>query len=198
MKMSKCRGVLALGSLLAFCAAPLWSENSASDSLETEFVDNGKITIELTAGTHEITASRDNHIRVRWSVSKAGDLKKVDARTDVDGSSATIDIEGEGNNFRTVIEVPRHSDLTIRLTAGDLSVENIIGNKDIRLRAGDLDVEVGNPEDYAHVEGSLWAGDIDAGPFNLDTEGLFRSIEWDGSGKYQLRFHLYAGDVRLY
>jgi hypothetical protein len=191
-------GTLGVVSILALASSQVIAENSAKDSLDTEFVDNGRITMQLSAGTHDIIASPDNHIRVRWSVSKQSDLKKVDARTDVNGSSAKIDIEGEGNNFRTVIEVPRHSDLVVRVTAGDLSIEEIIGDKDIRLRAGDLSIEVGDADNYAHVEGSLWAGDIDAGPFKYDSGGLFRSIEWQGSGKHELRFHLYAGDVKLY
>ena len=189
---------LAVGALLSLIAAQLHSEVTYTDSLETAFVDGGRITIKLSAGEHRITESPDNHIRVHWRLEDESSSGDVDASTDVDGSTAMIDVDGPLKNFHTVIEVPRHSDLTVRLSVGELDVGNVEGDKDIRLRAGDLSIEVGNTKNYANVEGFLWAGDIDAGPFEKEASGLFRSIEWQGDGEHELRFKLYAGDVRLY
>ena len=115
----------------------------------------------------------------------------------MDGSSASIDIDGPRENFRSVIEVPKHSDLVVQLSAGELDIEDIKGSKDIKLRAGELSIEVGGTDEYALVKGSLWAGDIDAGPFDQEKSGLFRSIEWAGEGEYTLSFKLYAGEVTL-
>jgi hypothetical protein len=189
---------LAVGAFLCLPLAQLHSDVTDSDSLETAFVDGGRITITLSAGEHRITESPDDHIRVHWRVKDQRSSRDVDARTDVDGTTAKIEVDGPRKGFHTVIEVPRHSDLTVRLSAGELKVGNIEGNKDIHLRAGDLSIEVGNTQDYAQVEGSLWAGDIDAGPFKMQASGLFRSIAWKGEGEHQLRFKLYAGDVRLH
>lgn len=191
-------GALVIGTLLVLAATPLRSEEPSADSLETAFVSGGQITLHLSAGGHRISKSPDNNIRVRWIVENESRHDEVKARADVDGSKATIKVDGVGNNFRTVIEVPAHSDLTVRLTAGELSIAQIVGNKDIRLRAGDLSVDVGDAKGYGHVEGSIWAGDIDAGPFNVQSGGLFRSIDWTGDGEHELRFHLYAGDVTLH
>lgn len=167
-----------------------------SDSTEVAFVDRGRIEIKLSAGEHTITENSENVIRVSWHV-EDDDIRDVDTHTEVSGSTAKIDIDGPQKNFRTVIEVPRHSDLVVRLSAGELDVGPIEGNKDIRLRAGDLDIEVGNVDEYGQVKGSLWAGDIDAGPFNLEKSGLFRSIKWEGNGDHTLRFKLYAGDITI-
>lgn len=186
-----------LGALLAFAVIGAHAETRTADSLETAFVDNGKVTLDLSAGEHRITASPDNHIRVRWSFSENVSSRKVDARSDVEGTNAKIKVDGP-RNFRTVIAVPKHSDLVIRVSAGEVSVEKIVGDKDIRLRAGDLSVDVGDADQYALVDGSLWAGDIDAGPFDYASGGLFRSVEWQGSGEHELKFKLRAGDVTLY
>lgn len=191
-------GILALGGGLALVSAQLRSEGSTTDQLDTAFVDGGRITIALSAGEHRISESADDHIRVRWSVDREYSSQDVDARTNIDGSTAKIEIDGPRKNFRTFIEVPRHSDLVVRLTAGELFVGDIEGDKDIRLRAGDLSIDVGDGKAYAHVEGSLWAGDIDGGPLDRDASGLFRSIDWRGEGEHELRFHLYAGDVTLH
>lgn len=188
---------LAAGVLLCLPASLLFSDSDYTDSLETEFVNGGQVTIRLSAGEHRITASPDDHIRIHWRVNSR-DNQNVAASTDVEGNSAKVEVDGPRKNFRTIIEVPRHSDLTVRLTAGELHVGNVEGSRDIRLRAGDLSIEVGETENYANVEGSLWAGDISAGPFGQEASGLFRSIEWQGEGKQDLRFKLYAGDVQLY
>lgn len=197
--MKTVRGyALLAGALLWLPATLLTAGESASDLVETEFVDGGKITINLSAGEHQISESDDNTISVYWRVDDKDDMNAVDAVTEVDGSTAEIDIDGPHNNFKTMIKVPRNSDLTIKLSAGELSIDGVVGSKDIRLRAGELSIEIGDTDDYAHVEGSLWAGDIDAGPFEQAESGLFRSIEWHGDGQHKLKFKLYAGDVKLY
>ena len=83
------------------------------------------------------------------------------------------------------------------LTAGDLTVDGIEGNKDIESHAGDLTIDVGRAEDYSHVDAALWAGDLEAPPFNVSKGGLFRSFDWKGGGAYTLHAHLKAGDLRL-
>ena len=104
----------------------------------------------------------------------------------------------KNQNLKFVIQVPKQSDLYVRLTAGDLRIAGIRGNKDVELRAGDLDIDVGSADDYKKVDASLWAGDLKASAFNIVKEGLFRSFEWTGKGTYRLHAHLMAGDMRLY
>jgi hypothetical protein len=195
---SKLWYTLAVGAFLCLSAAQLHSEDKFTDSLETAFVDGGQISINLSAGEHTISESPDNLIRVFWRVKDEHKKQEVDASTDVDGSTATIDLDGPRNNFRTVIQIPRNSDLIVRLSAGELEVGNVAGDKDIRLRAGNLRIAVEDIHDYATVKGSLWAGDIDSGPFGEEVSGLFRSIDWEGEGEHKLRFKLMAGDVQLY
>mgnify|MGYP001818891569 CR=1 FL=1 len=185
-----------IGALLAWTAAPLAADSEHTDSVETEFTRGGQITITLSAGEHKIVRSADEHIRVHWTV--ADERDEVKAKTSVEGSTAKVDVDGPREDFRAVIEVPGNSDLKVRLTAGVLNVQDTGGDRDIRLRAGELHIEVADTEDYANVAGSLWAGDIDAGPFKQGASGLFRSIKWKGEGEDALTFKLYAGEVRLY
>ncbi len=188
----------ATGALLLQSACVLHADNGNSNMMEQPFIDGGRVHIKLSAGRHRIMQSVDDHIRVIWRVDDEEDLQKVDASADVEGSAARIELDGPRNDFETIIKVPKNTHLTVRMTAGELFVSEIIGDKDIRLRAGNLDIEVEDSNAYAHVEGSLWAGDIDAGPFNETASGLFRSIEWQGEGRHDLQFKLYAGDVKLH
>ena len=107
-------------------------------------------------------------------------------------------LDGPGHNdFRVTIRVPSRADLYVRLSAGELSLRGIEGNKDVELNAGEIDIDVGRAEDYGQVDAGLWAGEIEAAPFRMSKEGLFRSFDWRGPGKYRLHAHLMAGEIRL-
>lgn len=66
------------------------------------------------------------------------------------------------------------------------------------MHAGDIEIEVGPVSDLKHVEASVWAGDLQAAPLKISKGGLFRSLKWDGKGRYDVLAHLKAGDLRLY
>lgn len=172
-------------------------QERVSASLERPFDANGRIRMDLSAGDYKISGSRDNRIRMEWSVPDPDQLSRVKARADVRGADATITTEGPRNNFRVTIQVPTRSDLYVRLTAGDLTIERIEGNKDVEVHAGDVNIDVVRAEDYHRVDAAIWAGDLSAEPFNVSKEGLFRSFDWKGHGPYRLHAHLKAGDLRL-
>ena len=170
-----------------------------SDSLERPFSQNGRIRMDLSAGEYHISGSTDNRIRVEWRVRDADQLPRVHARADVRDRDASITTDGPNNKgLNVAIQVPDRSDLYVRLTAGDLRIEDIRGNKDIELHAGDARIDVGRAEDYRSVDASVWAGEIRAAPFSVFKGGLFRSFDWSGKGPYRLHAHLKAGDLRLY
>ena len=186
-------------ALVAGTAARATQDVRTSDSLERSFVSNGRIKMNLSAGDYSISGAPGDKIRLEWKVQYAEQLSRVKVRADVRGADATISTETPSNShFKAVIQVPTQADLYVRLTAGDLRVESIRGNKDIEVHAGDVDIDVGRPEDYRHVDAALWAGDLTAAPFNVYKEGLFRSFDWSGSGPYRLHAHLKAGDLRLF
>ncbi|HYN05882.1 MAG TPA: hypothetical protein VES67_00690 [Vicinamibacterales bacterium] len=172
-------------------------QSRTSDSLERVFAPGGRIKMDLSAGGYRIEPSRDNVIRMNWSVRDAWRLSRTDVRADVRGSEASLMTDGSGNGFRVVIEVPRQSNLHVRLTAGELTLRGIEGDKDVELHAGELDLDVGRAEDYGRVDAGIWAGELDASPFRVSKEGLFRSFRWTGQGKYRLHAHLKAGEIRM-
>ena len=186
----------------AFVAAPLCQTTQdarAKDSLERTFSQNGRIRMDLSAGEYRISGSPDNRIRLEWSVREADQLANVHARAEVHDRDASITTDGPNNKgFRVAIQVPRQADLHVRLTAGDLRIEGIQGNKDVELHAGDVRIDVGRAEDYNKVDASVWAGEIKADPFQVNKGGLFRSFDWRGKGPYRLHAHLKAGDLRLF
>ena len=168
-------------------------------SIDRAFPEDGRIRMELSAGDYNISGGAEHRLRVVWSVRDAEQLPRVRARADVRDRDATITTSGPSTKgLRVSIEVPQRSDLYVRLTAGDLRVEGVRGNKDIELHAGDARIDVVRAEDYHAVDASLWAGSIHAEPFHVFKDGLFRSFGWSGTGPYRLHAKLKAGDLRLY
>ena len=127
-----------------------------SDSLERAFAPGGQIHMNLSAGEYRISGAKDHRIHVLWKVRNAADLPRVRVQADVKGSEATVATDGVRDGFEVEIQVPARSSLRVRLTAGDLTVEGIEGNKDIESHAGDLTIDVGRAEDYSRVDAALW------------------------------------------
>ena len=95
------------------------------------------------------------------------------------------------------IDVPARTDLTVRLSAGNLGIEGITGDKDINSWAGNVDVEVKDSNEYRSVDASVTAGDLNASAFDTKTGGLFRS---SAKGPWQVeaaQVRLTAGNLRL-
>ena len=101
------------------------------------------------------------------------------------------------SNFEATIEVPKTVDLVIRLSGGNLTMAAITGSKDIESNAGNTEIAVGDPNDYASVDASVKAGDIDARAFGDSKSGLFQHFTWSGPGTHKLRANLGAGNLAL-
>jgi len=168
---------------------------SSGSQAEKDFVSGGKIEITLESGDYRVRASSDSRIHVRWNEASARSVRVKLATND---KSAELRVENTPhNNFHATIEVPALADLRVRLTAGDMSVAGIKGDKDIEIHAGDLNISVGNSSDWGDVDASVTAGDVNAPAFKEVRGGLFRSFHWKGPGKYRLHVHLTAGDINL-
>jgi len=184
------KAALLIFAALALCAPVLAQE------AEKPFVSGGKIDLQLESGGYDLKPSGDNKIHVSCSGPRS---EQARVTINTNGNHADLRISNTpNNNFRATIEVPSASDLTIHMTAGELRIGEISGNKDLSLRAGNLDVKINDPADYARVEASVNAGDLHTPAFGGSTGGLFRSFKWTGKGKYILRAHLMAGEVNLW
>jgi hypothetical protein len=168
-------------------------------SVERAFTDGGSVRFHLSSGEYTIKAGNTNRLFVRWRNEDSSilkDLNKVNIAVSVSGSDAVIRTEGPTKHVKTIIEVPMHSDLYLRMRAGDVRISGIEGNKNIHLTAGDLKIDV-QPESYSYVHGSVTFGDLNASPLGIAKDGIKSSFEWYGSGRYKLDASLFAGDLNL-
>ena len=170
--------------------------HAQTKTADKAFVTGGKVDIHLDAGDYEVRAAPDNHVRVTMT----GRTGTATVDVVVAGTRADVTVKDTSHtNFKCVIEVPKVSDVAIRLSAGDLDVEEIAGSKDIESTAGDMRIAVGKSDDYGKVDASVKVGDLSPGPFGgSKKEGLIsQSVSWSGKGKYTLRASLGAGDLKL-
>jgi hypothetical protein len=186
--------------LLTFAAAPVTladPDYRFGDFLERPFQHGGRVRLNLSAGDYHLVPGERDRIRVGWRTRTGADLDATRVRVRVDGPDAAISASGpRRGTYRVRIELPRRCDLLLRMSAGDLTIRGIVGNKDVHLRAGDLNIEA-DPAEYRQVQASVVAGDLAAAPFHFSTGGLFRSFHHEGAGRYRLRARLWAGDLRL-
>jgi hypothetical protein len=167
---------------------------AAAKPTEKPFAAGGTVEMHLAGGSYDIRPASGDAIRVTLSGNVGA--TKVDVSTE--GARANVEVKDTPrNNFQATIEVPRTADLVIRLAAGDLRVEGITGNKDVESNAGNVNIVTGDSKDYASVDASVQAGDINANAFGESRSGLFSKLTWSGQGKYTLRARLIAGNLTL-
>ncbi|MFZ3279345.1 MAG: hypothetical protein WCC16_11590 [Candidatus Sulfotelmatobacter sp.] len=173
-------------------------QGSEQHAVKHEFVSGGMIRLHLEAGGYTIRPGDSENIVVTCSADSEEQVKRVRVNIKRAGASADLYVsETPHNNFQATIEVPRSSNLWVRLSAGELVIEDVEGDKDVRVFAGRIQIDVPHPEQYGHRDASVMTGSIEAPAFDVSKGGLFRSFEQDGPGKYRLRAHVIAGEIDL-
>jgi hypothetical protein len=185
--------------LLLIAPALLHGENRGPEAtVQKKFVSGGSIRIHLESGGYTISPSDSDNIVVTYQANSESRLRQVKVDIQPSGSTAVVYVANTpDNHFSATIEVPRHSNLWIRLTAGELDVEAVEGNKDLELRAGSLQVDIPHPEEYGHRDASVTMGGLESSAFDVSKGGMFRSFEQQGPGKYRIHAHVLTGDVDL-
>ncbi len=158
------------------------------------FAAGGSVEMTLSGGGYRIIPAADGHLRVTF------DGNTGDARGTVtpSGDHAVLQVKDTpSSNFHATIEVPKTTDLVVRLSGGQLDMDPITGNKDIDSQAGEVKIQVGDPSDYASVDATVDAGNLDAAPFGGTHSGVDSHVKWTGPGKNKLRVRLEAGNMKL-
>jgi hypothetical protein len=180
--------------MLASCSISSAPDKPLEVMTQKDFASGGKIEMQLEGGNYEIRPAAGDQIRVSFK----GNYEGATSDVTTNGTQATIAVKNTPHrNFNAIIEVPKTADVTVHLAAGNLEMAAITGNKNIESGAGNMEIAVGNSQDYASVDASNKAGNIDANPFGKSESGVMKHITWSGPGKYTLRVDLGAGNLEL-
>ena len=192
------RALIAVASL-ALSAVTFGQPIADDNTIERSFAEGGIVTLNLSPGDYMLRAGAGDRIRVLWRAEGSEhdkDMRKIQVATDIIDRVASIRTKGPTNHARFTIELPAHSDVHLRVRAGDVRIEGIEGNKDVRMTAGDLHIDV-EPDSLRHVHASVTFGDLKAPSLGIDKDGIRNRFDWFGSGEYTLDARLFAGDVTL-
>ena len=177
---------------------------TGQDHFTADFPSGGQLRMHIRSSGVRITGTDENKIQIHFSCPNTDDLGNVRVAFKTNGNRGDLDISGgPSNNFQITIELPRSSDLYVRMFAGDLEIRGILGNKDLQIHAGDLELSLDNPGDYGPIDLSVTTGDLEASAFGVSKGGLFRSfrtntaLHKNAAGKYSLHAHVGAGDLTV-
>jgi hypothetical protein len=168
-----------------------------SNQIERPFPSGGVVHLNLSAGAYYIVGDEAERIAVAWHTRRSEDMRRVRSNVETRDKEAYVKIDGPSNGFEVDIRLPVRSDLDLDLSAGDLRIREIVGSKTVDVWAGEVTIDVGDSSAYRTVEARVRFGELDARPFNVTKGGIFRSFRWKGSGGYDLRARLFAGEIRL-
>jgi hypothetical protein len=170
----------------------------AHHAFYVDFASRGQLDLRIRPAEIHIIGSDEDRIVVRVGGRQGRDSKDVEARFEKHGKSGVLEITGGPRNDMSItVQVPKETNLVVRVFAGDVEVRDIVGDKDIELNFGALRIDVGDAAGYSMVKASVSSGEIDAKPFGESRGGLFRSLEKSGNGKYKLRASVGAGRLTL-
>ncbi|HTR25986.1 MAG TPA: hypothetical protein VMI10_18580 [Terriglobales bacterium] len=180
--------------------APLVALNAQSNPYEKvvqqAFPSGGTVRLHLEAGGYTIKAGASDNVVVTYPPNSSGRSSEVRVEIKTAPSRADVFVRNTPHsNFEAAIEIPAHSNLWVRLTAGELNVEGVEGDKDIELWAGQINVDVPHPDAYGHRDASVIAGSLEASAFHISKGGLFRSFSQAGPGKYRFHAHVTSGEI---
>jgi len=193
------KGVLAGLLLVPFCFASDHWEYEETHTGARDFTAGGTLHVRLSVGS--ISRGDSNKIHLRYTVKSRGERNVKDAKVDFDvlGNDARIEFHSptSGNTqFDVELEVPPNTNLDVHEKVGDMTVENVEGDKDLSLSVGDIRVDAEH-SGYRLVHASTSIGDVNGNSYGETSGWLGKTLKYHGDGKYELRAHVSVGDITL-
>lgn len=203
------KGVVACLFLVSLSAAPLLAAGGSNHDWDYEetrsdardFAAGGFVHVRLSVGDMRIKRGDSNKISLRYTIKSRleQNVKEAKVEFDVHGNDATIEFHapsGSNTSFDVELEVPQNTNLDVHEKVGDVTVEDVEGDKDLSLGVGDIRVSNGRAG-YRRVSASTGIGDVNGDGYGETSGWLGKSLKYHGEGKYELRAHVGVGDISL-
>jgi len=161
------------------------------------------LTIDSRPAGLEIVGTDRQELRVSCTAASDRTAQDVALEFAPAANGGTLSIKGPheqdgDNNLQVKIEVPRRTGLSVRMFAGQVTVEEVKGDKDIEIGAGQITISSIHAGDYRSVRATVGAGEVQAQAFGADKGGLFRTFSRDNAtGDYRLQAHVTTGQIQL-
>ena len=161
--------------------------------------DGARLDIQLRFGDMKVLLSNDSRLSITYVTHSNRDdfSRKVEARFLVTPNDAALKLNApRGGSVDVELRVPARSNLHVRLSAGDVSIDPVEGSLDVETRAGDIRIKLPEKLDLGLVDASTHAGDVNA-PFGKPHGWIGSKLDYNGGGRYRIHAHTFAGDIEF-
>jgi hypothetical protein len=192
----------AAGAALLACTLNGFAETEVAcgSSLDAPLRSRSVLTIESRPADLEIVGTDRDTIHVACT-DDGESAEIVHVRFAGTGDTGTLTVRGGSlhtNNLKIRVEVPHRTSVRLRMSAGQVTVDELAGDKDIELTAGQITLRGLHTRDYRKVDASVDIGQVSAPAYNADKGGFFRSLTKNmPNGEYVLHAHVMTGQIDL-
>jgi hypothetical protein len=187
--------------VLLLCGVSAYGEASGSCAQppEAPLHDRGTLVIQSRPAGITVIGTNVDTLRITCTSASDGHAVRFHLSGDASHQQLTIhsDLEHQ-NNLEIRIEVPHRTSLRLHMGAGEVTIDNLEGDKDIDLYAGQINIATGDTGDYSSVHASVDIGEVKASAWGVDKGGFFRSFtRTTAGGQYRLVAHVLTGEIDL-
>jgi hypothetical protein len=176
------------------------AETACGQTLEAPLRSRAVLTVDSRPAGLEIVGTDKAVIHVSCTTKDSEEAEQIRLRFSGNQDDATLTITGNSHNgnLQVRIEVPRKTNLRVRMPAGQVKVEELVGDKDIDLYAGQVSISSSRLWDYRSVHASVDIGDVNAQVYGAEKGGFFRTFsKQSATGEYSLHAHVMTGQIEL-
>jgi len=194
---------IAAGATLFACNLVGFSQSDVpcGQTLDAPLRPSAILTIDSRPAGIEIVGTDQEAIHVSCTADDTDSARQIRLRFSGTPTHAKLTITGaylKHGNLKIRVEVPRKTNLGIRMPAGDVKVDEVVGDKDIELHAGQISISSAREWDYRNINASVGIGEVNARVFGADKGGFFRVFRKENAdGEYRLHAHVTTGQIDL-
>jgi hypothetical protein len=194
---------IAAGATLFACNLAAFSQSDVrcGQALNAALRSGANLAIDSRPAGIEIVATDQEAIHVSCTSNDMNNTADIRLRFSGTPTHAKLSITGPSlkhGNLQIRIEVPRKTNLGVRMPAGQVTVQEIEGDKDIELHAGQISISLTHKWNYRNINASVGIGQVNAQIYGEDKGGFFRTFKKENpEGDYRLYAHVTTGQIDL-
>jgi len=194
---------IAAGATLFACNLVSFSQSDVQcgQTLDAPLRSSAMLAIDSRPAGIEIVGTDQEAIHVLCTADDTESASHVRLRFSGTATHAKLTITGaflKHGNLQIRIEVPRKTNLGIQMPAGEVKVDEIVGDKDIELHAGQITISSARKWDYRDINASVGIGGVNAQVYGTEKGGFFRVFKKENAeGEYRLHAHVTTGQIDL-
>jgi hypothetical protein len=193
----------AAGAALLACSLTGYSQTEVAcgQMLQAAMHSDGALAIDSRPAGLTIVGTDQGTIRVTCTADDPESMEGVRLKLSGSGNGSKLTIQGGESHHGGVevrIDVPHRTSVQVTMGAGQVTVENVEGDKEISLYAGQVTISSPQGWDYRSVDASVDIGEVNAQAFGADKGGFFRQFtRQNANGQYRLYAHVMTGEIDL-